>query len=287
MTQLFVPGRFCSSFDLLDNMLGAVVGVVVGFIFEEMATPVRLFGPGMQDPSGVAVLYCWVASLAYPFLPETSLRIWLHKASAFVHGPILTPVRLVSAAATWYAAFWLLRSANLRRPGVWWVASTLLIPAQILIVSRRPAPVELVGAIAGMLALVCAFAFRSLRTGAVAFLAVLLVRGLTPFHFTPAAHPFLWTPFTGYLGMNWQPGILIFLEKAFYYSAAIWLLKHSGVRWLSAIGMVAAVLAVIEIAQTHIPGRTPEITDPLLAVLAGLGLMVCAKKRTVGYHANS
>jgi VanZ family protein len=32
---------------------------------------------------------------------------------------------------------------------------------------------------------------------------------------------------------------------------------------------VAQLLAAIEIAQIWLPGRTPEITDPLLALAAG------------------
>ncbi len=59
-------------------------------------------------------------------------------------------------------------------------------------------------------------------------------------------------------------------------------------RWLAAIFIVCAVLAAIEVIQIHLPGRTAETTDPLLALLAGLGLRVLERPAgTVGYHANS
>ena len=86
--------------------------------------------------------------------------------------------------------------------------------------------------------------------------------------------------------MDWQWGIQILLEKLFYYGTAIWLLWRAGVRWTFAIGTVCALLTAIEIVQTRIPGRTAEITDPLLALMAGIGLRAL-RSHPIGYHANS
>jgi VanZ family protein len=283
MTQLYIPGRVCSSFDLLDNMIGSAIGVLAGLIFEETVDPLRFRTDGTPDPSAVALLYCWLASLLYPFLPETSLRIWFHKTVASLHGA--DPVALLSLSATWYAACWLMHRARIRLD--WWIVSFLLIPAQIFIVSRQPYLPAMLLVLA--VAPICALALykKQQRTGACAFLAVLVIRGLAPFHFAPQSHPFLWTPFAGYLGMDWQPGIRIFLEKLFYYGAAIWLLHDSGLKWFHATGIACILLATVEIVQTHIPGRTPEITDPLLALLIGLALTALMKKQAIGYHANS
>jgi VanZ family protein len=283
MTQLYIPGRVCSSFDLLDNIIGSAIGVLLGLIFQETVDPFRFRDNGTPDPSAVALLYCWLASLLFPFLPETSLRIWFHKTALSLHGA--GAVGLLSIAATWYAAYWLLRGAGFRRE--WWLVSIILIPAQIFIASRQPylPSMLLVFAVAPLIAMV--FHKNLQRPGAFAFLAIIIIRGLAPFHFDPQSQPFLWTPFAGYLGMDWQPGIRIFLEKLFYYGASIWLLRDSGVKWLPATGVVGAVLAIIELIQTHIPGRTPEITDPLLALLLGLGLMSLTRKQPIGYHANS
>jgi len=142
-------------------------------------------------------------------------------------------------------------------------------------------PVELLGAVAGI-------ALCKLRpiNPAWAFLALLVIRGLAPFHFTAASQPFGWIPFGALLETEWQYGIRILLEKLFYYGTAIWLLRRAEVRWTFVIAMVCMVLGAIEAIQTHIPGRTAEITDPVLALMAGVGLRVL-RRHPIGYHANS
>jgi hypothetical protein len=79
-----------------------------------------------------------------------------------------------------------------------------------------------------------------------------------------------------FLNMEWQPGIQEMAQKTFWYGAAIWLMRGSGLGSRAAIGIVAATLLLIEIAQTHIPGHTAEITDPLWAVFVGRALQIIA-----------
>jgi VanZ family protein len=101
---------------------------------------------------------------------------------------------------------------------------------------------------------------------------VVLLRGLVPFHFAAQRSEFSLIPFGGFLNTQWQSGIFVMLEKGFYYGTAIWLLSKAGIRFRMALAIVAAVLLAIEIAQTRLPGRTPEITDPILAILIGFVL---------------
>jgi hypothetical protein len=86
--------------------------------------------------------------------------------------------------------------------------------------------------------------------------------------------------------MDWQYGVQVMLEKLFYYGAGIWMLRRAGVRWAWAIACLVMLLAVIEAIQTHIPGRVPESTDPILGAMAGIGLRAL-KRRPMGYHSNS
>ncbi len=286
MAQLYTPGRQCSAVDLTTNIAGSALGVMAGRMFESMSGTIRPNLRRAADPSALALLYCWFASMLFPLFPDTSLPDWRHKALAFVHGPWLSPVSLISAAASWFAVATLLRRTTLRRPGAWLIASLTLIPAQILIATRQPAPVQLAGAAAGITVFLL-FHRRMSAIPAWGFLGVLAIRGLAPFQPVALARHFGWIPFAGFLGAEWQYAIPILLEKLFDYGAAIWLLRDSGLRWSAAIGPVCAVLAVIEVAQIHLPGRTPEITDPLLGLLAGLGLIAIGKRRVIGYHAIS
>ena len=68
------------------------------------------------------------------------------------------------------------------------------------------------------------------------------------------------------------------LGKVCYYASAIWLLRAAGMRLLHSVTIVAAILAAIEIAQIHLPGRTAETTDPLLAILMGFVLLILSRE---------
>ena len=47
----------------------------------------------------------------------------------------------------------------------------------------------------------------------------------------------------------------------------VWLLRDSGLRMRYAAAAAAIILAAIEVTQMYLPGRTPEVTDPLLALI--------------------
>jgi hypothetical protein len=105
-----------------------------------------------------------------------------------------------------------------------------------------------------------------------------LLDGLMPFRWEDPAMAFHWVPFEDMLASDWQSGFAILLRKAFVYGAAIWLFRRSGWRFASAMVLVALALAAIEVVQLHLVGRTPEITDPLLALLMTFVLAVLERR---------
>ena len=74
------------------------------------------------------------------------------------------------------------------------------------------------------------------------------------------------------LESDWGSAAVIVLRKAFDYGAAVWLLHAEGWRYTRAGACVAAALFVLELVQRHLPGRTPETTDAVLALLMALAL---------------
>jgi VanZ family protein len=291
MVQLFVPTRDTSALDLSTNVIGSMIGVVLGIVLEDVLVLRRARVTAGQsrrqlkapDRSAVALLFCWLSWLWFPLFPVLGRTVLFHKADMFLQAPFAQPVPFLSAMLAWVAAGNLLQAAALRPARRWLAISVAFVPLQLFIVDRQPVAAALAGAILGALCFVFLWPLRKTNRGlywkttAWAFLAVIVFRGLSPFHFSPAAVPFEWIPFSGFLNMNWQSGIQVIAEKFFWYGTAIWLMRRSGIRVIPATALVAVVLLGIEIAQTRLPGHVAEITDPLWAIFTSAAMVAMAR----------
>jgi VanZ family protein len=64
--------------------------------------------------------------------------------------------------------------------------------------------------------------------------------------------------------------MLLFFEKIFLYGSLLWLLAIISRSLRFSLIFCVVLLSGIEIMQMFIPGRTAEITDPVLAVILGV-----------------
>ena len=274
MAQLFTPHRLCSAVDLVSNILGSALGMLAGFAFTQISdVPVEGLGFRFRDRSAVALLFCWAAFLLFPLYPDLWLAAWRAKLSALIHASLTSPIPILLNAAEWFAVGRLLFAAGARSPFRWLLVFLLLVPVQFGIVNHSPMAADFAGAALAVLL----FHFFGMgpsadRLAGIALLLALTFGGLAPFHFEGPAQAFLWIPFGGFLGSEWQNAISVLLGKLFRYGGSIWLLHRSGLGTMRATAIVIAVLAGIEALQIWIPGHVAEITDPLLALLLGLGL---------------
>jgi VanZ family protein len=280
-TQAYIPTRNPSLADFVCNVAGSVFGVIAAGLLDMTVLGRRaaVSDRMRSQRSAMTALGLWVAALTFPFFPVLGRTLLYEKLRVFYYAPF-SSITVVSFAAMWFAAGRLglkawphaKRQRWWQKQWTWWlfIAVILLIAGQLFIVERQPLPAEMAGAIIGTICFICV----GTRAGAAGwsawlFLAVILLRGLMPFHPSPLPQDFSWIPFRASLQSDWQPGIATLLDKAFWYFAAVWLIHDSGVHLRTSAIWVAQVLAAIEIAQIWLPGRTPEITDPLLALAAG------------------
>jgi VanZ family protein len=276
IAQLFTPTRNASLLDVISNTAGAGIGVIA-------ASSLRAFLPPLparamqRDGAAVALLCCWAAYLFFPFFPALSRTVFAAKMNMFASSSLADPVPFVSAAAQWFLGGRLLVAAAARSPGALLGLALLAIPAQLFIYSRQPVLADLTGGIAGWSAFLL---FKRSRSGvwANAFVALgaVVVRELAPFRWQSTANSFMWAPFGGMLAAEWQRSVLILVEKSLYYGLAVWILRETGIRL--AVPALAVFIACLEFAQMHLPGRTPEITDAVIVVLAGFALSIGAPK---------
>lgn len=276
MMQLYTPHRVCSSVDLATNILGSALGVFAGIAFTRIVN-VPLTAPEfhVRDRCAVILLFTWISFLLFPLFPALWLSAWSSKLAAFIHAPFISPIPTLLSAAEWFAAGRLLIAAGAKSPIRWLLALLLLVPLQFAIINHNPMPPDFEGAaIAALLFYFFGMRASAARFAGIVLLTALTLRGLAPFHFEAPPQPFLWIPFVGLLGTEWQNGVTILLGKIFQYGASILLLDRSGLGAFRAIAAVTLVLACIEGLQTRIPGHVPEITDPLMAILLGIGFLV-------------
>jgi VanZ family protein len=278
--QIFIPGRVCSLFDVLCNVSGAAIGIPVAASFSaSIQKAVRTTEAlGIFRWSGsVALLYLWAGYLLFPFFPALSRTAVRLKLAALLSSEGWAFRDMLEAFGGWLAVSALLESIVGRRLAARLLpAALLLMPARLFIAHRTMTGSELIGALSGV---ACWMGLRTLRQPALAAgilaVAALIAGGLLPFHFSGApGKSFTWIPFLPMLQTPWDSAFVILLRKCFLYGSAIWLLRVGGLKWAASLLTVVITLAAVEAAQIFLPGRTPESTDPLLALLLGFGVML-------------
>ena len=150
--------------------------------------------------------------------------------------------------------------------------SVLLVPLQLIMLRRYPTLADLAGAVAGA-ALFASVRDRRTAISAAAWATVALIvfRGVWPIEIARERQAFSWVPFIGLLSIDWYLATEVLAIKLFLYGAAIWSWRETGMKLRTAAVLTASVLFAIEVSQVWL-NRTPEITDPLLALMIGIGL---------------
>ena len=111
--------------------------------------------------------------------------------------------------------------------------------------------------------------------------AMLVAAGLEPFVLNPAPAAFNWLPFRGLLGGSMYLNVLAICEKVFLYGSLIYLLWQTRLSQTAGVLVGVAVVSSIEFAQTFFTRHTPEITDPLLLVLAALTMLALTHREAL------
>ncbi len=267
--QFYTADRYSSVADILFNTVGALAGALLGLAFERPIHAITSATERRGAPAGVLLAACWMGAQLYPLVPLIK-RSQLSRALAQLTIAHLSWVEVIATAAGWFVFGLALRAIWGKLPWIWLALAMLAVPLRVVIWDRVVTASDVAGALLGF-ALWCVIEDK-MRTGAgwLLLLVAVFLRELSPFHFSAAAHAFSWRPFAATILAEHAPGVAIILRKAFEYGALVWLLHAGKVRYRTAVFVVAGGLLVMELLQTHLPGREPEITDPILALLMAL-----------------
>jgi VanZ family protein len=290
LLQQFDPGRVSSLQDVASNGAGTAAGIGAAWVLQALLRRlIRLVGesPLVRWSAAVMLVLGWAAYQGIPFYPAISRTQLRTKLRDLASPATFSPLDTLVVFAEWMAIACVIESVVGERwarrvvPVLW-----LLVPARILIEERSFTWAELGGAAMACMVwrLLPLRHLDKVRVTAGVLAVTLLVNGLAPFHFGSSAATFSWIPLRGFLESETLSGMMIFLRKCFWYGAAIWLGREAGVRLALATGVTAVMLAAIEAAQIYLPGRTAEVSDPLLALLLGLSIWLADRHRSGARH---
>ncbi|HEY1493844.1 MAG TPA: VanZ family protein [Candidatus Solibacter sp.] len=272
MLQIFDASRTSSLIDVACNFAGTVAGVAAALIFQPQITRLTGSRRSRRGAAGALLLACtWAGYQLFPFVPLLSRGRLRDNLARFLSTPF-SAVEVSAAAAEWFAFALLMRSLAGRFRAPWLALTMLALPLRLLIVERRLAPSELLGAAVALLLWTFPEEEPKLIAGAVLLAIAIVLRELEPFRFVREAQPFSWIPFAATLAADRQSATLVLLRKAFEYGAIVWMLRAAGYRYRNAGIAAAAALLLLELLQRHLPHRQPEITDAFLAALMAVVL---------------
>jgi VanZ family protein len=286
LTQYYDEGRVTAASDAYSNAIGAFLGAVGGSL---LGRDVRW--PMLREISAnripVLLLIAWAGYRLYPYVPTIDLHKYWNALKPVVLSPSLAAYPLFRHVSIWLTFGVLVEAiCGTRRARILYPATMgAVLVAEIFIISTVLSVEQIAGAaIAFGLWLILLIPGRRARLGFTALLlcAYVVVERLEPFQFRAAAGSFGWIPFLSFMRGSIDIDVLSFFEKIFLYGSLVWLLGEIGLRIATAVGFVASCLLLTSIAETHLPGRSAEITDATMAVMVGVifRLMGAASKAT-------
>jgi len=292
--QAYLPNRVPSLLDLLLNTVGSLTGgLLARFLGTDarigarlVALRQRFFKPGPEGNLGLFVLCFWALSQLTPLVPSLDLGhlwegikpLWLTLSAqqpfiwtkAVVYGCEVAALGLLLERT-------LFRQHGTNRFLVIATGISAVLLLKVPIVGRSLSLETLAGLGAGLLVLpLLAWSHRRHRTYAAIFFlfTAQAIRTLeAPVAPTFHSHAFNWVPFHGHL-TNELAGFASILETIWPFlaiSLAVQLSYRRAPRGAAPFvggALVFGFVLALEWLQQSIPGRYPDVTTPILAVLA-------------------
>ena len=282
--QLVIPSRVANLGDALWNVLGAALGATLAVLRRRSCSRPRFF----ELPRGAEVpailLVSWVSYRLMPFVPGIDLQLLKDSLKPLLLQPQISVLDTFHDFSAWLAVFLLAAAALPGRRSDFLVmaAIPIIFALEVVIVGNWVSASNVLGAMA---AVACwLIVLRNVETqkqwaaGLLAFSVV--IQGLFPLEMRHAPVGFGWIPFTGFLEGSMFLNTQVLFEKVFFYGTIIWLLRHSTYNPVGSATVVVILLTAVEVSQIYFGGHTPEITDPLLAILIATALQVMESRRS-------
>lgn len=266
--QVMIRGRIPALGDVLWNGIGTWLGTTVASLSMRRSFVEDKSLPSPSFPMLLALL--WVSYGLFPFVPALDWQGIKDSLKPLLLHPQLNFMDLLRNFSGWLVFAVLFETIAGRRfdPRHLLAVVALVLASQVPIVRNSLTAPNVAGA---ALALIVWRASREQRLEipvAVTCLTVTVVfMGLQPFRLAPASS-FHFMPFHGFLSGSVFVNLSQLFLKLYFYGGLLWLATRSGFPLRRATVTIAATLLSIELVQRWLPGRTAELTDPILVLMA-------------------
>jgi VanZ family protein len=280
LTQLYVRFRFSSLTDIALNATSTFGGAAAAMVYAAVGTSLRIpiLASSRLDPAALSVLLLWLATRLAPFVPTIDWQKYKDALKPLFIEPRIDSLGLLRYVTGWLVVGYAVRLLTRREYAL---HATLAIVAivllgRVVVVGKTMSASEVAALAVCMFVapLLIAMPERRRVTGLSMLVVVAIVaQGV------PQPQAFSWMPFRSSIRGSIEANYSALFEKSFWYFSLIWLLTRGGWRVGVAAFATASLLAAVEVAQMWMPGRTPDVTDSLIALVAGL-LLAMPRERS-------
>jgi VanZ family protein len=249
--------RVSSMADVYANAGGTLLGSLLAVAW------------GARVNAAVLLAACWVASRVLPYVPSPHVEKYRAAIRALFVAP--GPLDVFHYFALWMAAAAVFEALGVRRGLL--AVIVAVMAARIVVVDVSPVSAEVLGALLAFAAWNGAAPMRGRAIAvAIIFTAYVVVNALEPFQFLREPRAFGWTPFLSFMRSPRESASRVFLEKSFMYGALVWLAARAGISFGLAAAGGSALVFILRVAQVYLPGRSAEITDALMVLMAAAAM---------------
>jgi hypothetical protein len=272
--QVWLPSRTAALADVLANMVGMTLGMIVATLVAKRATAgTHSLSYGELIPLSVLVL--WLLTESLPLVPTLDWQKVKDALKPLLEFNFSLPKSLMHAAGAVAAgtALMALRS----QPALWLGGALIVVLAAKLIVVHLSLDASaLIGAVAGYAGFVSMLCLgHSRRIFQTAFWLLLIT--WTAIEVTPFSPTHVGTlnivPFATMLQGSIEIAARGLVRSLFIYSALLWLGHKIGIDARKTLVGLVIWSCFIELVQMGLLGRTADLTEPLLLMLVGWAMI--------------
>jgi VanZ family protein len=279
LTQYHDVGRVTALDDIYTNSLGTIIGSLGG-IYLSGRWRVPLIDEIPKKPIPVALIAVWAGYRLYPYVPTIDLHKYWNALKPVVLNPVFSLESLYRHTTIWLTIFALITMivGRGRSMLIALLFCGFVLVMRVLIVDTVLSVSEITGAGVALFFWPIMLAVSCRRRAAVLFLLLgmtVIIERLEPFRFQSVARDFGWVPFRSLMEGSIAVNVMAFCEKSFLYGALLYLFTEAGGRLGTAVLLVGGALFTTSWMETHLPGRSAEITDLVMVLLLAGGFALC------------